>query len=209
MVWSEQRDLMLLKEIAAEGVLTKKEKSRERGSGWQTVADNLCPVFNIELSSRSVRDHYSMLSRKHKARLAREERATGEGGEELTEKEAFLEELMQVEEETEIQMGEEIVVRKETAEMEKAKGLEMRERAMECYGETRKRVLDNLGKEKKLKKRRKSGEIFDWLNKRVEAKMENKEKERRERQEERELLQHSYIYSNNSSSSSFQCYNSR
>ena len=73
--------------------------------------------------------------------------------------------------------------------MEKAKGLEMRERAMECYGETRKRVLDNLGKEKKLKKRRKSSEIFDWLNKRVEAEMENKEQERRERQEERELLQ--------------------
>ena len=40
MVWSEQRDLMLLKEIAAEGVLTKKEKSREGGQGgklWQTI----------------------------------------------------------------------------------------------------------------------------------------------------------------------------
>ena len=73
--------------------------------------------------------------------------------------------------------------------MEKAKGLEMRERAMECYGETRKRVPEHLGKEKKLKKRRKSGEIFDWLNKRVEAEMENKEKERRERQEEREVWQ--------------------
>ena len=189
MVWSEQRDLTLLKEIAAEGVLTKKEKSRERGSGWQTAAENLCPVFNIELSSRSVRDHYSMLSRKHKTRLAREERATGEGGEELTEKEALLEELMQIEEETEIQMGEEMVLRKETAEMEKAKGLEMRERAMECYGETRKRVLEHLGKEKKPQKRRKSGEMFDWLNKRVEVEMENKEKERRERQEEREVWQ--------------------
>ena len=64
--------------------------------------------------------------------MFREERATGEGGEELTEKEALLEELMQIEEETEIQMGEEMVLRKETAEMEKAKGLEMRERAMEC-----------------------------------------------------------------------------
>ena len=176
-----------MKEIAAEGVLTKKEKSRERGSGWQTVAENLCPVFNIELSSRSVRDHYSMLSRKHKTRLAREERATGEGGEELTEKEALLEELMQIEEETEIQMGEEMVLRKQTAEMEK--GLEMRERAMECYGETRKRVLEHLGKEKKPQKRRKSGEMFDWLNKRVEVEMENKEKERREQQQDREVWQ--------------------
>ena len=47
----------------------------------------------------------------------------------------------------------------------------------------------NTWEEKKLKKRRKSGEIFDWLNKRVEAEMEKKEKERRERQEEREVWQ--------------------
>ena len=41
MVWSEQRDLMLLKEIAAEGVLTKKGKNQERGGQggkrWQRV----------------------------------------------------------------------------------------------------------------------------------------------------------------------------
>ena len=40
MVWSEQRDLMLLKEIAAEGVLTKKE-NQERGCQggklWQRI----------------------------------------------------------------------------------------------------------------------------------------------------------------------------
>ncbi len=56
MVWTEQKDLSLLKEIAAEGVLTTKEKSRERGSGWQTVAENLCPVFKADLTSSSVRD---------------------------------------------------------------------------------------------------------------------------------------------------------
>ena len=51
------------------------------------------------------------------------------------------------------------------------------------------RSVRDLGKEKGLKKRRKSGEILDWLNKRAEAEMENKEKGRRERQEEREILQ--------------------
>ena len=38
MVLSEQSDLTLFKEIVAERVLTKKEKARERGSEWQTVA---------------------------------------------------------------------------------------------------------------------------------------------------------------------------
>jgi AAA15 family ATPase/GTPase len=87
-------------------------------------------------------------------------------------------------------MEEENVLRKETIEMEKAKGFEMRERALECFGETRKRVLEQMGKGKQpAKKRRKSGEMFEWLNKRVEVDMENKEKERRERQEEREIQQ--------------------
>ena len=56
MVWSEQRDVTFLREVAAEALLTKKEKGRE--AGWKTVANNLNPVFDTELTSRSVRDHY-------------------------------------------------------------------------------------------------------------------------------------------------------
>ena len=57
MVWSEL-SVTFLREVAAEGLLTEKEKSRGRGAGWQTVANNLNPVFDTELTSRSVRDHY-------------------------------------------------------------------------------------------------------------------------------------------------------
>ena len=188
MVWSEQRDVTFLREVAAEGLLIKKEKSRERGAGWQTVANNLNPIFDTELTSRSVRDHYNNLSSKHKARLAREMRATGEGGDELTEKEELLEELMQFEEETELHVDEENAARNEMIMMEKTKGAEMRERAMECYGASRKRLAEQLGKEKETKKtRRKSGELFQWLSERMELDIEIKEKERKERQEEREL----------------------
>lgn len=83
MVWCAE-GVTFLREVAAEGVLTKKEKSRDRGSGWKTVTNNLSPVFNTELTPRSVRDHYSNLSKKHKAKLAREMRASREGGRELT-----------------------------------------------------------------------------------------------------------------------------
>ena len=143
MVWSEQKDLTLLKEIAAGGSLPKR-KSPERGGQDGKLWPRIFAQCSRLTSSRSVRDHYTMLARKHKARLAMEERATGEGGEELTEKENLLKELMQIEEEIEIQMEEENVLRKETVEMEKAKGLEMRERAMECLDETRKRVYRQL-----------------------------------------------------------------
>ena len=116
-------------------------------------------------------------------------RATGEGGgDELTEKEELLEELMQIEEETELHMEEENIARKEVVEMEKAKGSAMRERAMECFGESRKRLAEQLGKDKEAKKtRRTSGEVFEWLGKRVELERENKEKEQMERNEEIEF----------------------
>ena len=41
MVWTKEMDLDLLKEIAAEGVMPQKPKSREKGSAWQKVVDNI------------------------------------------------------------------------------------------------------------------------------------------------------------------------
>ncbi len=106
----------------------------------------------------------------------------------MTEKEELLEELMQLEEETELHVDKENAARKEMIIMEKAKGSEMRERAMECFGASRKRLAVQLGKEKEAKKTRSnSGERFQWLNQQVELEMETKEKERKERQDEREF----------------------
>ena len=97
MVWSNAKDLQLLKQIAAEGVLIHKQRSKERGTKWQKVVGH-------DLTSRAARDRYNMVAKKYRARMAREERATGEGGEELTENESLLEELLEIEDETERQM---------------------------------------------------------------------------------------------------------
>lgn len=48
MVWSGDKDLMMLKEMATEGVLRQKQKSRERGAAWHNVADNM------KITARSV-----------------------------------------------------------------------------------------------------------------------------------------------------------
>ncbi len=86
-VWPEQRDVTFLREVAAEGLLIKKRNlGREVRDAWQTVAKNLKPVFDTELTSRSVRDHYNNLSSKLKASLARKMRASGEGGKEINRK---------------------------------------------------------------------------------------------------------------------------
>ncbi|CAB3982192.1 Hypothetical predicted protein, partial [Paramuricea clavata] len=138
--WNDNKDLLLLKEITAEGVLQHKSKSRERGACW-LVANNLGNNFpNVEVTSRAVRDRYRMLERRHKSKMAEEERATGISGEELTEGDALLEEL------TERQLH---------------------------------------GNDDNEKKRRKSGETFEWLREKAEFDKTMKEEELKERGEER------------------------
>ncbi|CAB3987068.1 Hypothetical predicted protein [Paramuricea clavata] len=103
MVWSKAKDLILLKEIAAEGVMSNKPRSRERGMQWQRIADNIT-ALGQGVTSRAVRDHYNVMAKKYRARMAQEERSTGEGGAELTEAESLLEELIHIEREMERQI---------------------------------------------------------------------------------------------------------
>jgi hypothetical protein len=67
-----------------------------------------------------------------------------------------------------------------TVEKERGQALEMRQRAMERIGETRKRGEEKEGKEKKG---RKSGETFDWL--REKAAMDRRLKKGRAKRKER------------------------
>ena len=64
MVWVKDKESLLLKEVAAEGVLTHKSRSKERGTLWQTTAIKLNALG--EVTSRSVRDHYINMSKKHR-----------------------------------------------------------------------------------------------------------------------------------------------
>ena len=57
-----------------------------------------------EVTSRIVRDHYNIMAKTYRARLAREERSTGEGGAELTEFASLLEELIDLEDEIDRQV---------------------------------------------------------------------------------------------------------
>ena len=163
MVWSNAKDLHLLKQIAAEGVLTHKQISKERGTKWQKVADNISVSVGHDLTSRAARDRYNMVAKKYRARMAREERATGEGGEEMTENESLLEELIEIEDETERQMENENEAKNKRIDQERVQALEMRERAMERLGQTRKRVGEASGNGKPAQKRRRSADMMEWF----------------------------------------------
>ena len=191
MVWTKDKESFLLKEVAAEGVLTHKLRSKERGTLWQTIAIKMNAVGD-EVTSRSVRDHYNTMSKNYRARMAREERSTGEAGSELTEEEQLLEDLIDVEDETE-QMGAiEEEARKKRIENEKGQALEMRARAMERFSQTKKRIGGDHEGEEPIKKRRSSGDMLDWLKGRIECESKEKEIEQNNKREEMEMqrLQH-------------------
>ena len=99
MVWNEVKDLTMLKEVAAEGVLTNKVGSRERGAAWQNVAISLTTIHGFGVTARSLRDRHNILSKKLKAKLGKEVRESGGGDDGQSEVERLLEELMEVGEE--------------------------------------------------------------------------------------------------------------
>ena len=126
MVWSEAKDRKLLRAIGAEGVfINNKAGSRERGVRWQNVASALVEEA-LPVTLRSVRDRYNGLAKKWRAKVASEAKESGGGHEHLTEVEVLLEELVELESESEKIAEQQDEEKKATAAQEKKKATEMR-----------------------------------------------------------------------------------
>ena len=188
MTWTDENDSIMLTALAGEGVFDAKIGSRERGSTWKSVAASLnchsAQGFNV--NQRSVRDRFNILAKRVKAKLSKEERGSGGGESDLSETERFLEELIVLSEESEKRNETENEAKREAMANEKTQALEMRDRALERLGETRKRNKEEKEEEKQTatkKRRRSGGETFEWLRERAAVDTEMKEKrEERETQ---------------------------
>ena len=159
MKWTEEKDVILLTAMAGEGVFQWKHGSRERGGAWDVVAKNLNCQKEFSVNQRSLRDRFNTLARKVKAKLAKEERASG-GGEVLqSESDKLVEELITLRDESEKKGEDQSEAKREAVVNEKKQALEMRDRALERIGETRKRNEEERAEEKKTvgRKRRRSG----------------------------------------------------
>ena len=101
MVWTDEKDIKLLRAVAGEGVFrNNKAGSRERGALWQNVASALV-AESLSVTVRSVRDRYNILAKKWRAKIRREEKESGGGDEQLTDGEILVEELVEMETEAE------------------------------------------------------------------------------------------------------------
>nr|XP_058952838.1 uncharacterized protein LOC131780239 [Pocillopora verrucosa] len=121
MVWNEEKDVKLLRAVAAEGVfINSRAGSREKGELWQVAASSLV-VERMPVISRSVRDRFNILAKKWRIKVRQEERESGGGDKEMSEAEKLVE--LEMESEKTKEQNDEA---KKLVEGEKKKAIEMR-----------------------------------------------------------------------------------
>ena len=154
MEWTKQHDNILCQEILVLEPFKAKKGSIARGQIWDKIANNLNslqhPQFRV--TKRSVRERYTLLSDKFRAKMRDEEKASGidtdlsdveKALEEIVEKEAVVEETAQ----------------NDKKKVDSAKAAEMRYKALENLDGSQKRQRkDEVENETAARpKRRRSG----------------------------------------------------
>jgi len=130
-IWNEVKDIFLLREMVSQDIFTHKTGSRERGAVWQHIAKNLNTFEGFNVSPRGVRDRYSNISKKYKVQDNKDRQKTGIGGEELTEFEQLMEEVIGLNDESNTRHIQETNEKKNAISQERDKALETRQLAME------------------------------------------------------------------------------
>jgi len=80
MEWTEDHDVILLREILASDLFSFKKGSVARGERRESIAEKLNQVKTISFhlkDKRAVRDRWVLLRKKYKAKMHQEETATG------------------------------------------------------------------------------------------------------------------------------------
>ena len=167
----DQREGVLLQEVAAEGAMHQKPKSSEvlHAKRWLIVSIHFQAM-------RSAPDQSGIDI------TTWQERSTGREGSALDESESILEDLIEVNEESEQRAEDESNAKQILVNEDKAKATEMRKRAMETMGETKARIGEGC---KEKKGRRSAGQSFQWLQEVIKTKQLQADEEKKAREEER------------------------
>jgi len=132
MEWTEDHDVILLREILASDLFSFKKGSVARGERRESIAEKLNQVKTISFhlkDKRAVRDRWVLLQKKYKAKMHQEETATGISVDDMSEIDVLLEELVGKEESLN-KVGD-AQARKQKEDKSKAE--DVRQKALERY----------------------------------------------------------------------------
>lgn len=180
----EEHDVLLCREILVSQPFKFKERTVERGKIWDEIANRLnnYQTLKFRVNKRSVRERFKLMKEKFKRKIQDEEKASGIDVEPASELEQALEDICALEE----SLPEEVMDSKQAkAEANKLKAEEIRQKAMESFGQTEARE----GQEKPAKEKRRGGnDSIQFLREKSEKELEVRKQELKLKEKEQERL---------------------
>ena len=196
MEWSEEHDVLLLREMLGSSVFLVKKGSPARGLAWEAIVERLnrmeSPKFQLK-DKRAVRERWVLLRKKFTKKMSEEEKESGISVDDLTEKEVLIEEL---------------VSREDTATADADHAAKQQDKNKETAEDIRKKAMESLKETKKRKsgndendgspKRRKSGQrcaqpLIDFLREKSGADREVRQQEldikKKEQESQQQVMQ--------------------
>jgi hypothetical protein len=184
MEWKEEHDVLLCREILISQPFKFKERTVERGKIWDQIANqlNTCQTLKFRVNKRSVRERFKLIKEKFKRKIQEEENASGIDVEPASELEQALEDICALEE----SLPAEVTDSKQAkAKANKLKAEEIRQKAMESFGQTKARE----GHEEPTKKKRRGGnDSIQFLREKSEKELEVRKQELKLKEKEQERL---------------------
>ena len=143
MRWTEEHDIVFLRELLVHEPYKYRKGSTERGKVWDKLATALNKIEDpkFRVHGRSVRDHLKTLVDNFKRKNREEEKASGISPEE-SEVDTALSDIVERFEQAEEEHISETSEKKAKIAMDMEKAQEMRKRSLETFAETNERNLD-------------------------------------------------------------------
>lgn len=161
MVWNDEKDVLLCREMLVVEPYQFKEKTRERGQAWTKISDNINLIPGFSTNMRAIRERFKLLETRYKKKNSAELKATGISPE-ISELDTLLEEIISRMKDVSFEDG-----NKKKEQDEKRLGEDIRLQALETFAETRSRKPEDDTKPCKKRQRTSGSETVSFLRERM------------------------------------------
>lgn len=171
MLWTAKHDELLCREILVVNPFSgTKQRTVQRGAKWELIAGNLNKIQDIyfKVSQRSVRDRYNLLAKQLRAKLHKEESASGIVSD-MSEVEKAVEQVIEMEDASDLEQQEISDEKMEKENKDRADAETMRMKAMETLGQTKNRMCKEGEASKPVKRRSNGSDAVNYLREKSQA----------------------------------------
>ena len=184
-VWKKFHDECLVTELLVVEPYNHRPGSKERGVTWKQIAENLnsLPEQDVRVPARSVRDRFLKLLDNFKKTEAAEKRASGVQGAEYDNLYRGMQDISERMEEAQLSWTEAKERIKVNEDKENKKAEDMRMKAVERLGETRKR-REEEDEAETPKRKKKASDAVVLIEQGLKFKQENANQEREVKKDE-------------------------